>query len=70
MTSEHTKEATEEFFERKNYFGLDKRNVVFFEQYMVPCIDFEGNMMLESKCKLVRAPGMEDCAKLLTCSFH
>ena len=57
MTSEHTKEATQEFFESKDYFGLDKNNVVFFEQNMIPCIDFEGKILLESKCKLARSPG-------------
>lgn len=32
MTSGPTRKATEAFFEKKNYFGLDKQNVVFFNQ--------------------------------------
>merc|ERR1711963_839197 len=41
MTSEHTKQPTEEFFRAHNYFGLKQSNVVFFEQRMIPCFDFE-----------------------------
>lgn len=32
MTSGPTRKPTEAFFEEHNFFGLDKRNVVFFEQ--------------------------------------
>jgi UDP-N-acetylglucosamine/UDP-N-acetylgalactosamine diphosphorylase len=32
MTSGPTRTETEKYFEAKNYFGLDKSNVVFFEQ--------------------------------------
>ena len=59
MTSEHTKEATQQFFESKGYFGLEKANVVFFEQNMIPCIDMKGKILLESKSKIARSPGME-----------
>ncbi len=58
MTSEHTKEPTEAFFKRNNYFGLKKENVVMFEQNMLPCISFEGKIILDQKYKISRAPGM------------
>jgi UDP-N-acetylglucosamine/UDP-N-acetylgalactosamine diphosphorylase len=32
MTSGPTRKATEAFFEKNNYFGLDKQNVTFFNQ--------------------------------------
>ena len=57
MTSEHTKNATAKFFEDNNYFGLQPSNIMFFEQNMTPCIDKDGKILLESKCKLARAPG-------------
>lgn len=56
MTSEHTKRPTEEFFESHNFFGLDKDQVVFFEQRMIPCFDMKGKVILETRCKVSRAP--------------
>ena len=56
MTSEHTKQPTEEFFKSHNYFGLQKSNLVFFEQRMIPCFDFEGRIILETSTSVARAP--------------
>ena len=56
MTSEHTKQPTEEFFRAHNYFGLKQSNVVFFEQRMIPCFDFEGRIILETPTSVARAP--------------
>ena len=51
MTSEHTKEPTLEFFEKHDYFGLDPSNVVVFEQNTLPCLEFDGKIILsESLC--------------------
>lgn len=56
MTSEATMKATNEFFECNNYFGLDKRNIIFFEQNTFPCLDFDGRVLLEDKHKISRSP--------------
>ncbi|KAJ3319911.1 UDP-N-acetylglucosamine pyrophosphorylase [Boothiomyces sp. JEL0866] len=49
MTSGPTRAATEAFFISKNYFGLDKSNVFFFNQGVLPAFTFEGKIFLESK---------------------
>lgn len=56
MTSEHTREKTEEFFRKHSYFGLDPSDVVVFEQAMRPCMTFEGKVILADKWKIARAP--------------
>jgi UDP-N-acetylglucosamine/UDP-N-acetylgalactosamine diphosphorylase len=56
MTSEHTKEPTEKFFEEHNHFGLSPENVVIFEQNTLPTLDFEGKVFLAEKHRISRAP--------------
>ena len=56
MTSEHTKKPTEEFFAKHDYFGSRKDKIIFFEQRMIPCFDFEGKIILETPTKISRAP--------------
>jgi UDP-N-acetylglucosamine/UDP-N-acetylgalactosamine diphosphorylase len=48
MTSEATDAPTREFFERARHFGLDPRDVVFFQQGMVPALDAEGRILMAS----------------------
>ncbi|KAG8238241.1 hypothetical protein J437_LFUL018186 [Ladona fulva] len=56
MTSEHTKEATREYFARNNYFGLSPENVIIFEQGMLPCFTESGKIILESCSRVAKAP--------------
>lgn len=57
MTSGPTRKPTQEFFEKNNYFGLEKENVTFFEQGVLPCLSNEGKIILESKSKVtIRSP--------------
>lgn len=56
MTSEHTKEPTQQFFEKHDYFGLSSENIIIFEQNTLPTLDFEGKIYLSAKHRLSRAP--------------
>ncbi|KAG0305102.1 UDP-N-acetylglucosamine pyrophosphorylase [Dissophora globulifera] len=56
MTSGPTRPATVAFFEDNNYFGLSSSNVVFFEQGTLPCLTFDGKIMMESKSQIAVAP--------------
>lgn len=56
MTSEHTKEPTEEFLAKHDYFGLSKKNIILFEQGTLPCFTFDGKIILEKLYRTARAP--------------
>nr|XP_039269643.1 UDP-N-acetylhexosamine pyrophosphorylase-like [Styela clava] len=56
MTSEATKQQTLDFFEQHSYFGLDKNNVILFEQFTLPCVDFNKKIILAAKNKIATAP--------------
>ncbi len=56
MTSEHTQESTISYFKSHNYFGLNGDNIIFFEQFMLPCFTMDGKIILDEKHKLSKAP--------------
>ena len=47
---------TQEFFKKNGHFGLDNENIVFFEQFMLPCLSNDGKVLLDEKHKMSRAP--------------
>ena len=56
MTSEKNDEQTRAFFAEHNYFGYDASYVKFFIQEMVPAVDFDGNILMESGDSLAMSP--------------
>ncbi|KAF5388575.1 hypothetical protein D9757_004704 [Collybiopsis confluens] len=56
MTSGPTRPATEEFFTKHNFFGLDSQNVIFFEQGTLPCLTMEGKVLLDTTSSVAVAP--------------
>ncbi|KAK6631787.1 hypothetical protein RUM43_013851 [Polyplax serrata] len=56
MTSPATTKMTHEFLEKHKYFGLDKKNVLMFEQGVLPCFNFEGKILMDSKFKIAKSP--------------
>lgn len=51
MTSEATLKDSKDYFADNSYFGLDAANVVFFEQHQLPCLTFEGKLILAGQGK-------------------
>lgn len=56
MGSEATGKTTREYFEKNNYFGLNPKNIFFFEQGMLPAITPEGKIIMESAARVSLAP--------------
>ncbi|CAI5759889.1 unnamed protein product [Candida verbasci] len=46
MTSVPTRSQTENFFTQNNYFGLNKNQVIFFNQGTLPCFNLDGSKIL------------------------
>jgi UDP-N-acetylglucosamine/UDP-N-acetylgalactosamine diphosphorylase len=44
MTSGATKNQTREFFQEQSYFGLNPKNIAFFEQNQIPCLTTSGQV--------------------------
>lgn len=56
MTSENTKDVIKSYFEKNDFFKLDKEKVQFFEQGTVPCLSKDGKVLLDSKSKVSKSP--------------
>lgn len=56
MTSDKNDRETREFFEEHDYFGYNPDYIRFFVQEMVPAVDFDGNILMESKDSLAMSP--------------
>jgi UDP-N-acetylglucosamine/UDP-N-acetylgalactosamine diphosphorylase len=56
MLSSAVEVETKTFFKEKNYFGLNENQVIFFTQGEFPCVDSDGNILLEDKGKISTAP--------------
>jgi len=56
MTSESTLKDTKDYFESNSFFGLEPSAVVFFEQHQLPCLTFEGKLILKTQGSLAKAP--------------
>ena len=56
MTSRNNDEMTRKFFEENHFFGLNTRDVSFFTQGVLPVIDFNGKLLMDSKSHIVTSP--------------
>ncbi|KYN30825.1 UDP-N-acetylhexosamine pyrophosphorylase [Trachymyrmex septentrionalis] len=56
LTSEATHDATVEYLNKRNYFGLKEKNVKTFKQGMLPCFTFDGKIILDAKHRVSKAP--------------
>lgn len=56
MTSGPTRKATEDYFRKSSFFGLDEKNVIFFEQGVLPALTNDGKMFLETPSRVSVAP--------------
>jgi len=57
MTSQPTRNDTENFFIDNKFFGLSSDQVTFFNQGTLPCFDKEGEkILLESQDKIAQSP--------------
>ena len=56
MTSDKNDAQTREFFDEHDYFGYNKDFIKFFVQEMVPAVDFDGNVLMESEDSLAMSP--------------
>lgn len=56
MTSDKNDAQTREFFEAHDFFGYNRDYVKFFVQEMMPAVDFEGNVLMESEDSLAMSP--------------
>ena len=56
MTSESNHQATIDEFARHDFHGLDREDVRFFQQEMLPAVDRQGKFLLESRGRVFTSP--------------
>lgn len=56
MTSPLNDQVTKDFFESNNFFGLERSQVSFFVQGMLPFLDQQGDLFLETEEKIAVGP--------------
>ncbi len=56
MTSPLNHTQTVDFFESHEYFGLERDNVVIFQQGTLPNFDFDGRILLAEKASIACSP--------------
>ena len=56
MTSESNHAQTQAFFEENDYFGLQREQVFFFVQDMLPAVDADGKIILDRKDHVFTSP--------------
>ena len=56
MTSEANYDATVECFEKHGYFGLEKKDVIFFKQGMWPALSESGKIILDRPDHIFMSP--------------
>lgn len=56
MTSPMNHQATISYFEANKFFGLPSEDVIFFSQGMLPCVNSDGLIIMESPYHCAMAP--------------
>ncbi|KAF6254097.1 nucleotide-diphospho-sugar transferase [Scenedesmus sp. NREL 46B-D3] len=56
MTSPFTHEETRQHFEHHRYFGLRPSQVTFFQQGFLPCLTPDGQVIMQTRSKVAKAP--------------
>jgi len=56
MTSRANHDETEAYFRENSYFGLGAENVYIFPQNMIPSLDTEGKLIMETKKNVFKNP--------------
>jgi UDP-N-acetylglucosamine/UDP-N-acetylgalactosamine diphosphorylase len=56
MTSDINDGPTRAFFEKHNYFNFPRKDVMFFQQGMMPAFSLDGKMLLAEKDSLALSP--------------